>query len=72
VLRKAVTAYNGINLKIDAATTGNYLAGRTFEKDFEVTLDAGWKRDNCGFVILVNRFDTNSKEVLQASELDLK
>jgi len=72
VLRKAVTSYNGIPLKIDAATTGNYLSGRTFEKDFEVILNERWKWNNCGFVILVNRFDDNSKEVLQASELNLK
>lgn len=72
VLRKSLTSYSGIPLKIDAQTSGNYLAGRTFEKDFEIELNTKWVKDNCAFVILVNRFDTNSKEVLQASELEIK
>lgn len=72
VLRKAITSYNGIPLKIDALAFKNYEAGRTFEKDFEVGLMTNWKKDNCAFVILINRFDNNSKEVLQAAELELK
>jgi hypothetical protein len=37
-----------------------------------VDLDSKLKIENCGFIILVNRFDANSKEVLQAAELDLQ
>ena len=72
VLRKAITNFSGLPLKKNAATVGNYEAGRVFEKEFEVNIDANWKAKNCAFVILVNRFDDTSKEVLQASELDLQ
>jgi len=71
-LRKAVTPYNGIPLKINAQTLGMYEAGRVFEKEFEVELRSKWVKDKCAFVILVNRFDAASKEVLQATELELK
>jgi hypothetical protein len=71
-LRKAITNYAGIPLKINVTTNGNYEPGRVFEKEFEVDLDSKLKIENCGFIILVNRFDANSKEVLQAAELDLQ
>lgn len=71
VLRKAITNFSGVPLKKNPSTVGNYEVGRVFEKEFEVNIDAAWKTKNCAFVILVNRFDDNSKEVLQASELDL-
>jgi hypothetical protein len=72
VLRKAITNFTGIPLKLNLTTNGNYEAGRVFEKEFEVDLDSKLKIENCGFVILVNRFDANSKEVLQAAEIDLQ
>lgn len=72
VLRKAITNYSGEPLKIDGSTLGNYEAGRTFEKEFEVLIDSKWKSENVGFVILINKFETNNKEVLQAAEIDLK
>ncbi|MFM9943816.1 MAG: Omp28-related outer membrane protein [Bacteroidia bacterium] len=71
VLRKAVTSFNGQPLKINASTIGKYEAGRVFEKEFEVEVDSKWKYKNLAFVILANRYDANSKEVLQAAELDL-
>lgn len=67
-LRKAITTFNGINLKIDPQTTGMYEAGRVFEKEFEVYFKPKWVKDNCSIVALVNHFDNNSKEVEQASE----
>lgn len=72
VLRKSLTPFNGAPLKINASSNGNYEAGRTFEKSFEVEFNAKWKKENSAFVILVNRYDTGNKEVLQAEELDLK
>ncbi len=71
VLRKAITNINGNPLKILPSTIGNYEAGRVFEKEFELQLDSKWKRKNCRIVIIANRFDSNSKEVLQATELAL-
>lgn len=72
VLRKAITPFNGSPLKINASTIGNYEVGRTFEKEFDVQLDPKWRKENCAIVILVNRFDIESKEVLQAAEIDLQ
>jgi hypothetical protein len=72
VLRKTVTPYNGIPLKINLTTEGNYDIGRTFEKEFEIDLASKLKIQNCAIVVLVNRFDANSKEVIQAHELALK
>lgn len=67
-LRKAITPFGGTPLKIDATTEGMYEAGRVFEKEFEIEISPKWVKDNCGFVILVNRLDNNSKEVIQAAE----
>ncbi len=72
VLRKAITNFNGLPLKILPSINGNYEAGRVFEKEFDFSIDQKWKRKNCKIVILVNRFDANSKEVLQAAEQDLQ
>ena len=71
-LRKAITPYNGTPLKINASTVGLYEAGRVFEKEFEVSVSSKWVKDNCSVVILVNRFDASSKEVMQATEVELK
>lgn len=71
-LRKAITPYNGTPLKINTSTVGLYEAGRVFEKEFEVSIDSKWFKDNCSIVILVNRFDASSKEVMQATEVELK
>lgn len=71
-LRMALTPYNGTPLKINAQTNGMYEAGRVFEKEFEAELKTKWSKDHCAFVVLVNRFDSNSKEVLQAFEVELK
>lgn len=71
-LRKAITPFNGVTLKIDAGTNGNYEAGRVFEKDFEVTLSSKWKDTECGIVILANRYEAGNKEVVQAAHIELK
>lgn len=71
VLRKAITPYNGIRLKT-TPTSGDYIVGRTFEKEFEFEINPNWVKENCSIVALVNRSDINSKEVLQALELDIK
>lgn len=70
VLRKAITPYNGSPLKIKSIG-GNYEAGRVFEKELEIPLDQKWKIKDTHIVVLVNRFDAGSKEVLQAAELKL-
>ena len=72
VLRKSLTPYNGIQLKIDASTIGKYEIGRTFDKEFELVLDPKFKIRNCAFVFLANRFDAMSKEVIQAHEQPLQ
>lgn len=72
VLRAGLTTFDGIPLKINSSTTGNYEAGRTFEKEFEFELDPKWKKENIHFVLLVNLYDVNNKEVLQAAEIDLQ
>ena len=69
-LRKAITPYNGVPLKINIITN-NYEKGRVFEKEFELKLHAKWKMRNCEVISLVNRFDSDSKEILQADELTL-
>ncbi len=70
VLRKTITSFP---LKISKDKTGNYEAGRIFDiDDFEVQLNPKWKPENCSFAIIVNRFDTKSKEVVQAAGLDLQ
>ena len=70
VLRKTITSFP---LKITKDKIGNYGAGRIFDiDDFEVQLHPKWKAENCSFAIIVNRSDINSKEVVQAAELDLQ
>jgi hypothetical protein len=69
-LRKTITSYEGIPLKIDSKTIGKYELGRTFERDFEFVISKKWAKENCGIIALVNRFDVDSKEVVQATEFD--
>jgi len=69
-LRKTITSYEGIPLKINSSVKGMYEAGRTFERDLEFEISKKWAKENCGFIVLVNRFDADSKEVVQAAEFD--
>lgn len=71
VLRKSLTPYSGIPLKMHQPAN-NYEAGRVFEKDFEIKFLPKWKIKNCKLVVLVNRFDNESKEIIQAADINFQ
>lgn len=70
-LRKAITPYSGTPLKMNLISN-SYEKGRVFEKEFELQMSPKWKIKNCEIISFVNRFDNDSKEILQAAELLLE
>ncbi|NUM30982.1 MAG: Omp28-related outer membrane protein [Bacteroidetes bacterium] len=71
VLRKSITPYSGTMLKMDVIAN-MYEKGRVFEKEFEIKIADKWNFKNCEVISFVNRFDNDSKEILQANEIKLE
>lgn len=62
ILRDAITHYAGLKL------ADNVEVGRVFEKGFEFEIPEKYVMDNCSIVVLVNKNDKESTEVLQCIE----
>lgn len=65
VLREGITPYNGIKLG------DSFVAGRVFEKDFEVSFPPKYEYKNCSFVVLIHNADGQDKNVIQVNSLDI-
>ena len=67
VLRYSITPYSGSPLKMPISN--KYEAGRVFEKEFEINFLNKLKIKNCNLIFIINRFDNESKEIIQANEI---
>lgn len=47
---------------------GNAVTGQTFENVLSITLDAEWVAEECEVVAVVHRFDSGTREIVQAEE----
>ena len=62
ILREGITAYGGLKL------ADNVEAGRVFEKGFELIVPEKYNLTECSIVVLINKNDGNSTEVIQCAE----
>ncbi|MFT5723065.1 MAG: hypothetical protein ACI9JN_000170 [Bacteroidia bacterium] len=65
ILRKGVTNYAGIELAQSVEI------GRVFEKGFEFEIPEKYIMDNCTIVVLVNKNDPESTEIIQCIEMPI-
>lgn len=69
VMRKLYTPASGTEILSTIATKE---PGRVYEGSFKYTIDPAWKPENCRIVVWIHNNDANTKEVLQAEEVDVK
>lgn len=62
ILREGVTTYSGLKL------ADNVEAGRVFEKGFEFVVPEKYNLENCSVVVLINKNNASSTEVIQCAE----
>ena len=68
-MRKLFTPASGTEILSTIATKE---PGRVYEGSFKYTIDPAWKPENCRIVVWIHNNDANTKEVLQAEEVDVK
>lgn len=69
VFRKLYTTAGGTEI---LGTIPTKEAGRVYEGSYKYALNAAWKPENCHIIVWVHNNDANSKEVLQAEQIEVK
>lgn len=69
VFRKIVTPAGGTSF-LDSLTSKT--AGRVFQTNFKYAIDPSWNPANCKLILMVHNNQADSKEILQAEEIEVK